>query len=321
MTGALYGEAGFYRRGERPAAHFRTSVHASSRYAAAFARLLTELDEALGHPAGLDLVDVGAGRGELTVEIMNSVAPDLAARIRPTAVEVAPRPRDLPGELAWATEPPEDIIGLVIANEWLDNVPVEVVELTPQGPRTVLVDSATGAERVGPPPDPADSEWLERWWPLSEPGHRAEVGLPRCRAWASVLTRLRRGVAIAVDYAHARDSRPTFGTLTGYRDGHVVPPVPDGSCDLTAHVALDACAASGEKAGATATLLTTQRTALRSLGVTGSRPPLELARQDPQAYVAALCAAGEDAELIDPNGLGGFGWLVQAVGTGLPASL
>ena len=32
---ALYGQEGFYARGERPAAHFRTSVHASPRYAGA----------------------------------------------------------------------------------------------------------------------------------------------------------------------------------------------------------------------------------------------------------------------------------------------
>ncbi|WP_312881653.1 SAM-dependent methyltransferase [Actinomadura alba] len=321
MEGALYGEKGFYRRGERPAAHFRTSVHASHRYAAAFARLLAEVDASLGHPARVDLVDVGAGCGGLTTQIMRSVPAGLAARLAPTAVEVAPRPREVPVELAWTAEPPEEINGLVIANEWLDNVPLDVVELTPLGPRMVLVDPATGAERIGPPLDAADHDWLARWWPLREPGDRAEVGRPRCEAWGAVVARLRHGLAVAVDYSHSREARPAQGTLAGYRDGHVVPPVPDGSCDITAHVALDACAVSGERAGATASLLTTQRSALRSLGVTGARPPVELAHQDPQAYVAALCAAGEEAELIDPAGLGGFGWLVQATGIPLPPSL
>jgi len=31
MQAALYGPAGFYARGERPAWHFRTSVHVSPR--------------------------------------------------------------------------------------------------------------------------------------------------------------------------------------------------------------------------------------------------------------------------------------------------
>lgn len=321
MEQALYGQQGFYRRGERPAAHFRTSVGASARYAVAFSALLAQVDAALGRPDRLDLVDIGAGCGGLLTQITALAEPELAARLRPAAVEIAARPAGLVPEIAWLTEPPEEITGLVVANEWLDNVPLDVVELTPGGPRTVLVDPRTGAELPGPRPAGKDLDWLDRWWPLTEPGGRAEVGHPRCDAWGSVIARLRRGVAVAVDYSHTREGRPPHGTLTGYRDGHVVPPVPDGSCDLTAHVAIDACAAAGQTAGATATLLLTQRAALRALGISGARPPLELARRNPRAYLTALCAAGEEAELLDPAGLGGFGWLLQAVDTALPASV
>ena len=314
MEHALYGERGFYRRGERTAAHFRTSVHASARYAAAFARLLRDVDAALGHPDRLDLVDIGAASGALLTRIVALTEPELAVRLRPSAVEVAARPDDLDPCIRWLAEPPAAIEGLVIANEWLDNVPLDVAELTPEGPRLVLVDPLTGVERLGPPPDPADLAWLERWWPLCEIGDRAEIGRPRCQAWTSVISRLRAGLAAAVDYAHVRGGRPPYGTLAGYRDGHLVSPVPDGSCDVTAHVALDACAAAGQEAGAGETLLTTQRDALRALGLTGARPPLDLARGDPRAYVAALCAAGEEAELLDPSGLGGFTWLLQSAG-------
>ncbi|MBW8484969.1 SAM-dependent methyltransferase [Actinomadura sp. PM05-2] len=321
MERALYGEDGFYRRGERPAEHFRTSVHASPRFAQAVARLLAEVDAALGHPPRLDLVDVGAGSGRLLALVLAAAGPDLAPRLAPTAVEIAPRPDGVPGAVAWRSDPPASVTGLVIANEWLDNVPLDVVEQTPDGPRAVLVDPPTGAETLGGPPPGDALDWLARWWPLRAPGDRAEIGGPRCAAWADVVGRLERGVAIAIDYAHTREARPAYGTLTGYRDGATVPPVPDGSCDVTAHVALDACAAAGERAGATATLLTTQRAALRGLGLAGTRPPVELAHRDPRGYVAALCAAGEDAELTDPGGLGGFGWLAQAVGAPLPAQI
>jgi len=206
----------------------------------------------------------------------------------------------------------------VIANEWLDNVPLDVAELTPDGPRLVLVDPATGLEQLGPAPEPDDLDWLAKWWPLREIGDRAEIGRPRCQAWASVVARLRQGLAVAVDYAHVRSGRPPYGTLAGYRDGHLVPAVPDGSCDVTAHVALDACARAAEDDGATGTLLITQRAALRALGITGERPSIDLAHQDPRAYVAALCAAGEEAELLDPGGLGGFTWLLQTVDCPLP---
>jgi len=321
MERALYGENGFYRRGERPAEHFRTSVHASRRFAAAIARLLVEVDELLGRPERLDVVDIGAGSGHLVSNILASAPPSLAPRLVPTAVEIAPRPPDISPRINWRSDLPSSITGLAVANEWLDNIPLDVVEQTPDGVRTVLVDPSTGSERPGPVPSDEDREWLDRWWPLREPGDRAEIGHPRCAAWASVIGRLSRGLALAVDYSHSRESRPVYGTLTGYRDGSTVPAVPDGSCDVTAHVALDACTVAGQRAGATSGLLTTQRDALRALGLTGTRPPLDLAHRDPRAYVAALCHAGEDAELTDPSGLGGFGWLAQTVGIPIPAVL
>ncbi|MEO7982372.1 MAG: hypothetical protein ABI807_15955, partial [Sporichthyaceae bacterium] len=110
-------------------------------------------------------------------------------------------------------------------------------------------------------------------------------------------------------------------TLTGYRDGRQVRPVPDGSCDVTSHVALDSCAIAGRRAGATATVLTRQAEVLTALGVRAGRPAHELATTDPAAYVRALSARGELAELTDPAGLGSFGWLVQAVGVALPEPL
>jgi SAM-dependent MidA family methyltransferase len=136
-----------------------------------------------------------------------------------------------------------------------------------------------------------------------------------------VIGRLEGGLALAADYGHSRAARPLGGTLAGFRDGRAVRPIPDGSRDITAHVALDACAAAGTAAGATRTLLTTQRAALRALGLSGRRPPPSQADRDPAGYLTALRVAAEEAELTDPAGLGGFGWLVQAVGVPLPAPL
>ena len=323
MQTALYGPDGFYTRGEPPARHFRTSVHVSPRYAAAVLDLLRHVDAELGHPGRIDLVDVGAGRGELLGQVLAAAAadPGLARRIAAHAVEVAPRPAGLDPRIQWAASPPAAITGLVVASEWLDNVPLDVVELTAAGPVLVQVDTGTGAERPGPPPDRADLAWLRAWWPLRTLGDRAEVGRTRCEAWAGTVRRIGRGVALAADYGHVRAARPGCGTLTGYLEGRAVPAIPDGSRDITAHVALDACAAAGQRAGAAQTLLTTQREALRGLGVHGGRPPLALAATDPETYLRQLSQAAEDAELVDAQGLGGFGWLVQTVGMGLPGPL
>ena len=326
---ALYGPRGFYTH-QAPAAHFRTSVHASPLFARAVAVLLLKVDEALGRPARLDLTDIGAGRGELLTGVLAALrspygpaggeaGADAAARLRPVAVERGPRPPEPAAEIAWRSEPPEPgtLTGLLFANEWLDNVPVDVAENDAEGvPRLVLAEE-TGEERLGPEVAGEDAEWLARWWPLAgaEPGARAEIGHPRDKAWSTAVGALAAGAAVAVDYGHTRDTRPPFGTLTGFRDGQETAPVPDGTGDLTSHVALDAVAAAcpGEPA------LLTQRTALRALGLEGRRPALSLASEDPAAYVRALGAAGEAAELLDPAGLGAFGWLVceRGCATGL----
>lgn len=308
---ALYGDGGFYRRTPGPAGHFRTSVHASPLYAEALLRL--------ARAVGVDtVVDVGAGGGELLVAL-HALDPSLHL----LGVELADRPADLPDPIGWAPALPEGVTALLVANEWLDNVPVDVAARTEDGVRLVLVDPATGEESVGNEPSAADRDWLARWWPLDAagPGDRAEVGRPRDEAWGRAVGSLRRGVAVAVDYAHRLGDRPPCGTLTGYRAGRQVTPVPDGSCDITSHVALDACAEAGRLAGATGTLLTTQRAALRALGLRADLPPRELAERDPAAYVAALAHAGQVGELTARDGLGGFGWLVQTVGLALPDAL
>lgn len=318
MEQALYApDGGFYRRPEGPAGHFRTSVHASPLFARAVARLLLEVDEALGRPEELAFVDVGAGRGELLAGVLGELPGAVRARVRPYGVEVAARPGGLPSTALWTDEVPRGVTGLLFANEWLDNVPLDFAEVDEDGAlRYVEVDVATGEERAGEPVTETDAAWAARWWPAGGPGDRADLGAPRDAAWASAVGALERGLAVAVDYGHTRATRPPFSTLTGFRAGREVAPVPDGSCDLTAHVAMDAVAVPGLHS-----LWTTQREALRALGVAGARPPLALASTDPAGYLRALGGAGEAAELTDRSGLGAFHWLAQSVRMPVPASL
>ncbi|MEU9828275.1 SAM-dependent methyltransferase [Micromonospora chersina] len=390
MATALYGPDGFFVSGPGPAAHFRTSVHASSVFASCLSGLLASLDATLGHPLRFDVVDVGAGRGELLRSLSVAVgvsgeptrsgrsglippragSPEtltttaaarpspptgpasvgsspatpvpLAQRVRLIAVEKAPRPDDLPPEIEWVDEIPQGITGLLVATEWLDNVPLDLAGHTPEGWRYVLVNPATGEESTGDPVSPEDADWLNQWWPspaptaplikefASEMGPesdanllingvtgRGEVGRSRDEAWADAVGRLDRGLALAVDYGHLRDGRPLGGTLTGFRGGRQVVAVPDGSCDVTAHVAIDSVASAGERVARCAYTLVSQREGLRALGADGGRPPLSLASRDPAGYLRALAAASAVAELTDPAGLGGHWWLLQPVGVAL----
>jgi SAM-dependent MidA family methyltransferase len=406
MGAALYGADGFFTAGDTgPAGHFRTSVHASPLFGAALLRLIEQVDAALGWPASFEVVDVGAGRGELLTTLRGLMAGSaLAGRVGLVGVELAERPAELDRSIGWRRDVPESITGMLIATEWLDNVPLDVAEVDEDGlVRRVLVDPVTGVETLGEGIDAADAYWLARWWPLGSPtelradsataryissearaddgstrdipprtrtddepahdsssptptdepmhdasrnvqgedgsargiasegraggtlsgaraegrwargavpGARAEVGWSRDSAWAEAVGSVRRGVALAVDYGHVRGGRPVFGSLTGFRGGRQVVPVPDGSCDVTAHVAMDAVAVA---AGTPYTLIT-QREALKALGVGGGRPPLDLARTEPAEYLRALAAAGAAAELLDPAGLGGHWWLLHTIG-------
>lgn len=298
---ALYGADGFFRR-EAPAAHFRTSVHASPLFARALVRMTRE--------AGLDtVVDIGAGRGEL-LTAMHALDPGLDL----LGVEVAARPAGLDPAVAWTTALPESVDGLVVANEWLDDIPCHVVEVDRDGVvRVVHVDPATGAESLGSALTSASvpatlAAWLERWWPLDgqPPGTRAEVGSTRDAAWADVVGRVQHGIAVAVDYGHTAVDRPAHGTLRSYRAGREVDVLPDGSRDVTASLAVDSVA---DRVGG---VVRRQRDVLHDLGVSGARPDLATATTDPVGYVAGLSAAGEAAELTAVGGLGDF-WWVQTV--------
>ncbi|MEO8094849.1 MAG: SAM-dependent methyltransferase [Pseudolysinimonas sp.] len=251
----------------------------------------------VGQNAATTVVDLAAGGGELLAALLPIVGSDVEL----IGVEVAERPSDLPEPIQWTHHLPDRIDGLLIANEWLDNLPCDVVEVGDDGlVREVSVDPTTGEESLG---GPYDSAWLDTWWALGQPGERAEVGAVRDDAWADAVARV-NGIAIAIDYGHLRDDRPAFGTLRSYAHGREVDVIPDGTRDVTAHVAVDSVAS------AVGAQLIRQRDALARLGLDGSRPALELARSDPAAYVAALGHAGEAGELLATGGLGGFWWIV-----------
>jgi SAM-dependent MidA family methyltransferase len=330
MERALYGPDGFYTSGTgAPGRDFRTSATASPHFARALLRLAAHVDAALDFPDPFVVVEVAAARGVLLTALRENVAteaPHLAARLRLVGVDLAPRPAGLADDVTWHSQVADVRLftGLLLANEWLDNVPCDVAEQTDAYAVYVEVDE-TGNERRADRVEPADQDWLDRWWPLVDDGERAELGHRRDAAWCQAVAKLDRGLAVCVDYAHDLAQREAglwaAGTLTGYREGRQVSPVPDGSTDITAHVALDAVAAAGTVGGANDTTITDQRTALKALGLTGGRPDIQLASEDPHAYLRALGSAGEEAELIARGGLGDFGWLLQGVGIDVPAVL
>ena len=188
-------------------------------------------------------------------------------------------------------------------------VPCTVAEVVAPGRlAVVLVDPATGEESTGRRAAPTTS------WPgargtgpstgcRSAPGSRS--AWPATWRGATSSRGCAHGILLAVDYGHTAGERPAGGTLTAYRDGALVAPVPDGSCDLTAHVAVDSLEHDE---------LTTQRAALRDAGArrrhsrrTTSPAPTRPATSPPSRGASAVGA------LTAPDGLGGFAWVLRRV--------
>lgn len=248
--------------------HFATSIHVDGHVAHALAKVIAQ-QRSRHRDREFLVIDVGSGSGRLLELLRTQVDDD----VRLLGVDIRERPPHLSGDIQWrqlhvtdntddVTGAPSDIAGVVIAHEFLDDIPCEVFELDEDtSPHLVLVDPASGAEELGPRlddpaaatmlcsiPPPEIRAWLDAWWPATRPGARREVGITRQRVW-SVLTRsIRVGCAVAIDYAHSRADRMAGvwdgGTVKGFSAGRPQRAVPDGSVNITAHVALDALATS-----------------------------------------------------------------------------
>lgn len=295
---ALYGADGFYRR-SAPGDHFATSAQGLG----GTGQLLAEAIVALAERHRLRrIVEVAAGRGEL----LTALAQQAPASLELMGVEVVARPDPLPQRISWHQSPggaglPPGLTNLtetlLVAHEWLDVVPCPVAERDRVGTWRYVLVARHGTERAGAPVDGADLDWLTTWIP--DHVGRAEIGRPRDTAYADLVSRLVDGVVLAIDYGHTRDTWPTDGTLTGYRQGAQVTPVPDGSCDLTAHVAVDSLGAEN---------VFTQREMIHDLVGRPRMPAHDLSATDPTAYLHQLTRANALATMTASAGLGGFWW-------------
>ena len=170
-----------------PAGHFRTSVHASPLFAGALLRA----DRAGRRRARAD-PSVRPGRrgrrpGRTAHHPAHGRCPADLGPAGPTGRRRGrPAARRLDPAIGWRPDVPDGMVGLLLATEWLDNVPLDVADLDDAGRlRQGAGRPGHRRESLGGPVDAADLLWLRRWWPRRRAG--CEIGWPRDAAWADAV--------------------------------------------------------------------------------------------------------------------------------------
>ena len=235
----------------------------------------------MGRPDPVLLVELGPGRGTLMADALRAlaVAPDFRRALRLHLVETSPALRSAqakalaPAQPTWHEHLDQIPRGpaLVIANEFLDALPVRQFERRSDGWHERRVGLAADTQMLAFVLDPAPSAsaaLLPRSLDDAPEGSVAEV----CPAALGLATDLARrvatagGAALLVDYGHVASA--CGDTLQAVRQHRYHPVLESpGDADLTAHVDFQAFADAARAAGARVCGPVTQGDFLRSLGI------------------------------------------------------
>ncbi len=280
--------------------------------------------------AGGELVELGAGTGRLACDLLDALQALGALPARYSILElsgelrarqqaaIAGRHPALLDRVRWLDALPDAVDGAIVANEVLDVVPVRLVHWTAEGP----VERCVGLGPADPGTGTRPFTWTDR--PFAGPdlagvvarlpipdgmaGYVSEVAPAAAALAASLVERLRTGIALFIDYGFGRAEfyhpQRRQGTLMcHYRQhAHADPFFLPGLQDITAHVDFTAIAEAAIAAGGRLAGYTTQAHFLLDAGIAGllSRTPADQpARYLPQAAaVQRLLSPAEMGELF-----------------------
>lgn len=317
---ALYApDLGFYRGGGGAGRRrdFLTSPEVGPLFGAMVARALDEWWDELGRPDPYPVVDAGAGPGTLVRAVL-AAAPRCQAALRPVLVEV--------GEAQWAhhpagTETRSDLpepgeLGagpvIVVANELLDNLPVAVVELGPDGWSEVVVDQVDGRLVEGRRPlTAAQRAWCADRAPQAGLGARIPVQAEAAHWLRRALALAAGGRVVAIDYGRstaelaALPAEAWLRTYAAHGRGRGPLEAP-GTQDITCDVCWDQLDIVAPPSGRR-----TQAAFLRDHGIEalveeGRQQWAELGLAGGLAAISGRSRSSEAEALLDPDGLGGF---------------
>tara|TARA_R110002074_G_scaffold154501_5_gene310086 strand:- start:2544 stop:3632 length:1089 start_codon:yes stop_codon:yes gene_type:complete len=273
----LHPEHGYYTRQDPlgAAGDFTTAPEISQIFGEVLGLCLVQSWLDHGAPSPFTLAEPGPGRGTLMADIWRATrgVGGFHAAARVHLVEASPVLRDqqaarLSGlPVTWHETLdglPEDRPLFLIANEFIDALPIRQFQRDPQGWREVVLGLKDGA--LSPAlTDPAPLADLDHRLADTEPGDVVEL----CPAAKPVMQALssrilaRGGAAIIIDYGGWRSTGDTFQALENH--AYADPFAHPGRADLTAHVDFEALARHAAPLNHSA--LTDQRALLAALGI------------------------------------------------------
>jgi SAM-dependent MidA family methyltransferase len=348
MQRALYEPGlGYYATSAgRPtrAGDFLTAPELHPIFGHAIARQLHEVWQRLGEPPRFVLREYGAGSGSLGL----AIAEGLAEMSSPLLERLRYQPIDLPGQMEVierrladaghagllerpasgllerpaSGRPGKPFVGCVLANEFVDALPVHRVERREGALRELYVTWRDGrfAEEPGELSTPAIAGWFGETDAQLLEGQRAEVNVAMAAWLGEVGQELERGYALLIDYgapqAELHAPHRAGGTLRAFRNQHVSSDVLSGvgRQDVTAQVNLDALARDARRAGLDVLGRTTQAEFLVGCGL---EDLLDHHRErDADDWQALLLLRSAVRRLLDPRQLGGYS--VVVLGRGVP---
>ena len=359
MEAALYDpEGGFFATGGgagRSGSDFITSPEIGRLFGLMVARWADTWWDRLGRPDPYLVVDAGAGRGQLAravlaaeprcAQAMRYVMVDRSAALRrvqqeglalePAEIALGPSvppepdeaPEPVPGLGPLVTSLPDlpasPFVGVVVANELLDNLPFRIVERAAGIWFEIRVGEGSTEVAV-----PADEVLAAEAGALVANGTvPAGARLPiqtAMKGWlGDVGAVLRRGAVAVIDYAAPVEellARGQDGWLRTYRDHRPGgrPLERPGSQDITADVCLEALRRAAGWAGFTVIEESTQAAWLRALGlealVEEARAVWHGRSENDLAALKSRSLVHEAEALTDSSGLGAHRVLVLGRG-------
>jgi SAM-dependent MidA family methyltransferase len=317
---------GYYASGlgapGREGADFLTAPETSPYFGRCLAVQIAECWQLLGAPPSFTIWEHGAGTGTLAhtvLDALRQIEPgayaateywldDVSAiSLMRARLAVAAHAE----HVAWGA-PPTGIVGIVLANEFVDALPVHRVRVERGALWEAFVvwnqEHVGFADEWAAPSTPALAKMLAAEDVTLDEGQIAELCLAAMPWITAVARRLNKGYVLIIDYgdiapALFRPGRFPEGSLMCY-ERHTANRAPYqhvGAQDMTAHVDFTALEDAAIRAGMTTLGLTTQAAFLASLGL---GEMLYAATQQATDAVRYITERNAVVRLIEPSAMG-----------------